>query len=397
MAGCGWQVKPMSAFKRWWLPLTLSLLIHVVLLAANIITLPDWSTPETKVLQTKLLTKANKAKLLQSDPVKVAAQLAIKPDPAEGMAASEPAASERAASDIARTQHASHRNNRPARDQQAASLGNEHAASIGALARGASTEVPKIKPEASASQPSSKPDKPADKPADKPSNGKLANYGDSFPRAGTAKYQMLKGPEMTQRWEITGEGYRIVMGGSLFNKSIRWESRGRIGKDGILPDKFAEYRDEKTEPKYAAAIDYAQKVIHYGSPDDPKEVALESDTQDLLTWGYQLAAQLEPGQSFDLQLVFRNKVYPVRFVADREEVIEVPAGKIRTAHVRGQVVGGSRRFDVWLDLDHFNYPVRIVGTNDEGQPVDLVLLGLKFGDQVVYQYRAMLETGRDNK
>lgn len=386
----------MSAFKRWWLPLTLSVLIHVVLLAANIITLPDWSTPETKVLQTKLLTKANKAKMLQSDPVKVAAQLAIKPEPAEGMAASESAASDVVASGRPRTQQAGHRS-RPNNPPRVASQGGAQAASVGALAQAASTEVPKIKPEASASQPSSKPEKPTDKPADKSGNGKLANYGDSFPRMGVAKYQLLKGPEVEQRWEITGAGYSITMAGGILHKSFRWVSRGRIGKDGVQPNKYEDFRDGNSQPKLVVEFDHERKVLRYGELGGLKEAPMERETHDFLTWGYQLAAQLDPGQPVEMQIVFRNKIYLIRFVADREEIIEVPAGKIRTAHVRGQVRDSGRSFDIWLDLDHFNFPVRILATDDDGQKSDLVLLGLKFGDQVVYQYRAMQESGRDNK
>ncbi|WP_169333553.1 DUF3108 domain-containing protein [Leeia oryzae] len=334
------------------------------------LTLPDWNTPETRILKTRLLKKTPKLAIQQSNQAK------------HGMVAKVPTAAtphstkEGSASAPVQAGKQSGKHKQQANSETPASMNAELAASTPrklAQENTASSLHPTIK-EAVASAKATSAPKPAD------------NH--RFPNQGLAIYRQ-KGwsADARQTWAITSSGYKVTMRMALFGKSINYESTGKITPDGIAPDSFIDTRNDDPQPKHIATFDRSKNELRFGDPNEPQTIPLPANAQDILSMGYQLAVLLDAGKTVDLTLVTGKRIYKIRFTAENEEEIEIPVGTIRAAHVKGKELDGTREFDIWLDLDHQNFPVRLKGVDNTGKTLDLALVGLTFNDKQVYRYQ----------
>ncbi|MCB6182542.1 DUF3108 domain-containing protein [Leeia sp. TBRC 13508] len=367
----------MKPFKRLLIAATLSLLIHSCAIVSEVVILPDWATSEQKVLKTRLLKATKKLSIQQTEATHKGITAGI-------------ASSGQSKSGSKKEGVASEEKKQPSSTEKLAS--KETPASTNA------------QPESTASSRVASVEHPASKPTDtkplakenvasvadiKTGSTKLAKSDEQrFPNEGKAVYR-LKGSSIDARqtWSVTKDGYTVEMKMALFNKSAHYISKGKITDEGIAPDSFADIRDDNDTPKHIAEFDYKARELRYGEPNQLTTEPLAPNTQDILSMGYQLAVQLSPGTSIDLNLVTGKKLYKIRFSADNEEEIDTPVGVIRSAHVKGKELNGNREFDIWLDLDHQNFPVRLKGIDNNGKAVDLQLVGLTFGQKTIYRYQ----------
>lgn len=369
-------------WKGLWPALAFSAAAHLAVVAFGVLPMPEILTTQPKVIKAKLLAKTKRVQFAQSAPTRGGPTASIAPmaenAPKSGKAkhAGKPKAREKAASEPVRVaEGAASAVKHP---EQVASKPKERPASS------ASTQVAKTEKTASSPQP------PVSPPA------KIKAPGNVFPRSGKATYRLAGFSfDFEQRWEIRPDGYSVKMKGGALGKSFDYLSEGRIGPDGIEPVRYQDRRDGNPDPKYFAEFDRAAGVVRYGEPGNPKTEPLAGDVQDLMSLAYQMAAVLEPGKPIEARVVVADKLYRLRLEARNEETIELPAGSIRTAHVVGRDLDKGTEWDIWLDLDHQNFPVRIKGVNSKGRKGDLQLSGLEFEGKTVYQYRPYEIRSRD--
>ena len=216
-----------------------------------------------------------------------------------------------------------------------------------AVAQEAPAEPPSVEAEAAPEAPESAPAAPR------------------LPPRGMIRYRVDRGDSnfeigySLQEWEIDDGRYRLhsvveSTGLVWLFKAIRieMESRGTIGENGLRPDSFVIRRNGK-ESGEQASFDWTSMKVRVG---DRAEQALAYGAQDLLSFNYQLGYLpfLGAGSALPIATGKKYGVYRLEVIGDEE--IEVPAGTLRTVHLRAP---GDNTTELWLAYDYLLLPVKI--------------------------------------
>jgi len=183
----------------------------------------------------------------------------------------------------------------------------------------------------------------------------------------------LKVGEVVHTWQIRGDHYSltsITEATGIFSliKSGRLvqTSQGRLTKNGLEPDAFWIERGQSADSTESALFDRKSKMLTFGSPQNSRTVPLPGNTQDLLSFVYQIA--IDPPQSGTVHLFITNgrKLDTYDYTVMGEETLNIPLGQVRALHlskVHGQNEDGT---DIWLDADQHYLPVKIRLTDRSG-------------------------------
>jgi len=170
----------------------------------------------------------------------------------------------------------------------------------------------------------------------------------------------------SNEWEIADGRYRLT---SLVETSglvwlikayrIEMESRGWLTAEGLRPESFVIRRNGQ-ETREKATFDWENMTVRVG---DRAEQALSFGAQDLLSFNFQLGYLAHPEAGSTLHIATGRKygVYRIEVLGDEE--IEVPAGVMRTLHLRAP---GVNTTELWLAYDYLLLPVKIRHVDSKG-------------------------------
>ena len=167
-------------------------------------------------------------------------------------------------------------------------------------------------------------------------------------------------------WEIREEIYTLTsvlettgLVGLFKSVRIQMESHGRMTSQGLRPDYFSIRRND-LGAKEDAAFDWGRMEIRVaGRGAQP----LAEGAQDLLSFNYQLGFLPDLGTGSALPIATGKKygVYRLEVLGDEE--IELPAGVLRTLHLRAP---GVNTTELWLAYDYLLLPVKIRHVDSKG-------------------------------
>lgn len=189
---------------------------------------------------------------------------------------------------------------------------------------------------------------------------------------GDMKFEIGKA---AQDWEIVDGRYRLYSVAEttglvrLFKSyRIEMESRGSVTAEGFRPEMFVIRRNGK-ETKEKVLFDWDKMKVRVG---DQTEQALDSGAQDLLSFNYQLGflPLLKAGGSIAIATGRKYGVYHLEVLGDEE--IELPAGVLRTLHLRAPGVNST---ELWLAYAYLMLPVKIRHVDSKGD--SLVQVAIK--------------------
>ena len=204
-----------------------------------------------------------------------------------------------------------------------------------------------------------------------------------LPERGRILYRVDRGDHgfeigtSTSEWKIQDGNYRlsVVMEtsglvGLLKPYLIVMESRGRITADGVKPELFT-IRRNGMDAGEKAFFDWESMQIYVG---ENAPQAMDPGAQDLLSFNYQLGFMPNPELGNTLPITTGKKygVYRLEQVGDEE--IEIPAGVMRTLHLRAP---GTNTTELWLAYDYLLLPVKIRHTDAKGDSLVQVALQIQ--------------------
>jgi hypothetical protein len=96
--------------------------------------------------------------------------------------------------------------------------------------------------------------------------------------------------------------------------------------------------------------------------------------QDMMSLPFHLAVTFD-GTPRTLFVSSGHNVQQYRFTLVAEEVLRLPAGRLRTLHLQGEYFDHRLRemiriVEVWLAADYLNIPVKVSGHLRDGQPFE---------------------------
>lgn len=189
------------------------------------------------------------------------------------------------------------------------------------------------------------------------------------------RYGLASG-EQTLVWVADGERYTLTsvatatgLAGVFYRGQFVQTSQGRITARGLVPEEFWDQRGDK---RSSARFDAVGGTLTLNpAKGTPRHFAYQGDVQDALSLVFQLALTAPPPDRLMAYTVFNGKklrdyAYEVR----GEETLETALGALRTLHL-ARVTDADGRFDVWLALDRYYLPVRIIKSDDKGNEIEL--------------------------
>lgn len=193
-----------------------------------------------------------------------------------------------------------------------------------------------------------------------------------LPARGMIRYRVDRGDQgfavgvSLHDWEVVDGAYRITAltetsGLAAFFKPLRieLESRGRLSAEGLQPESFSIRRDGR-ETREKAVFDWTQMTVRVA---DSAAQALGRGAQDLLSFHYQLGFLPHPAADNTLPIATGKKYETYRLESLGDEEIEIPAGKLRTLHLRAP---GDNTTELWLAYDYSLLPVKIRHLDRDG-------------------------------
>ena len=180
--------------------------------------------------------------------------------------------------------------------------------------------------------------------------------------------------KVVHTWQMQGNHYSltsITQATGIFSliksgKMVQ-TSQGQLTRNGLEPEAFWFQRGQSAESTESALFDYKNKTLTFGSAQNAKTVPLPNNTQDLLSFVYQIAAA--PPKSGTVRLFITNgrKLDTYDYAVIGEETLDSPMGKIRALHlskIHGQDEDGA---DIWFDIERLYLPVKIRLTDKRGE------------------------------
>lgn len=258
---------------------------------------------------------------------------------------------------------------------------------------GPSDTTPEVPPATEATAATEKPaTEPPVSPATEAASGKASGtgYGSGWIKSGRIQYNVIRGERnfvigrTTHAWTHDKDHYSMEtvietagLIGLLRPFRMIQHSEGRIGPNGLLPDRFTVERDGQLKEK--ADFDWAAGKVVLTAGERRREFPLAEGDQDVLTLMHDLALRPEGFQRAELLVVTGKSA--VRSVIQNLglEELDIPAGKVSAYHLGSTGHRGELKIDIWLARDYANLPVRLKITDKNGDVLDQVATGVDLG------------------
>ncbi|MBT9567995.1 MAG: DUF3108 domain-containing protein [Thiobacillus sp.] len=182
--------------------------------------------------------------------------------------------------------------------------------------------------------------------------------------------------ESGARYTVVSVAEATGLAGLFYRGKFVQTSRGRITPLGLQPEEFWDQRGDK---RSTAQFDSHRGLLTLNpAKGAPRHFSYQGEVQDVLSLFFQLALTFPPTSDEPSYKVFNGKKlrdyrYEIRGIAQ----LETAAGPLRTLHL-ARVADADGRFEVWLAVDRYYLPVRILKSDDNDNVVELSLSSMTY-------------------
>lgn len=160
-------------------------------------------------------------------------------------------------------------------------------------------------------------------------------------------------------WDIGPDRYALQLLTQPLGKKMAWHSEGQIKKKSVIPLRFAEFRNDLSQPRNVAEFDWAAGSATLGTPQAPQTEPLAWGDQDLLSAALQFAIQPKQGKA--MALFNGRKRYPdVEFVLKEKTKLKLGNEEIEAVVLTAQ--WDNKQVEYWLAPRWHHVPVRMIFT-----------------------------------
>lgn len=158
-------------------------------------------------------------------------------------------------------------------------------------------------------------------------------------------------------WKVVNGRYDLSMKTGLPGLARTYTSSGRVGRQGVVPERFVEYHNNKPEPYYQVDFDWQKKVAQLGKPGERKEEAISAGDQDIFSAAFHVGLVGNRQEQSFAMFTGRKKYEAARLVLAGEARLRFGDKDVDVLLMRGQ--WRDRRVDFWLAPEWHNIPVRM--------------------------------------
>ena len=175
---------------------------------------------------------------------------------------------------------------------------------------------------------------------------------------------------VTSRLEWSGTSYSVteqVRGRGAFARSgeASRSSKGNVTREGLRPLEFEDRRTGRNSAR--AGFDWSAKTLTLKYKGEPSTQPLPAAAHDQLSYLYSFAFKQPGSQPFTVNVSDGRGISAHVYRAAGRERLKTAAGEFETLRiVRHKEAPGDRGAELWLAVDRYFLPVRIVLTEKQG-------------------------------
>ena len=167
------------------------------------------------------------------------------------------------------------------------------------------------------------------------------------------------------RYVITNKVEAIGIFALFVKGDITQSSEGHVTEEGLRPDLYTITRGSM-ENQQSAHFDWKAMTLELDSNGVSREEKLFPMTQDQLSFLYQFAYTPPESGIFSFHATDGRKIDIYDYEIMGEETLLIGSKKIRTIHLKKLHEPGIEGTEIWLDIDHYYWPVQVVMTDKNG-------------------------------
>ena len=200
-----------------------------------------------------------------------------------------------------------------------------------------------------------------------------------------ASYDVLKGNikaiAITETYTRTQEHYQIESVSKAVGllavfkpETIRTTSEGTVASKGLRPLTYIQERKLDIERNTRADFDWTSNRITLTDHTGNRTQKLPAGTQDRLSAMYQfMFAPLQNATALDFNMTNGSKVDIYNYLITPDQSVTVPLGTFKALYIASPQKTGESRTEIWLAVDHANFPYKMVITDPDGDKLTQVL------------------------
>lgn len=206
-----------------------------------------------------------------------------------------------------------------------------------------------------------------------------------------AKYDVLKGDiklaTITETYTRTPHGYHIESVSravgllAVFKpETITVTSAGMLTEQGLRPLTFTQKRKLDADRNTRADFDWDAHLLTLIDRAGTRTVPLDTATQDRLSAMYQfIFSELSTLPLFNLKITNGSKVEDYSYHITPNQSVKVPLGTFKATYlITAQQVGEKNKTEIWLAVEHANFPYKMTITDGDGSALTQVLTQFNF-------------------
>lgn len=243
---------------------------------------------------------------------------------------------------------------------------------------------------ASAPMPASEPEPVLAKSEPVPAVKPAENKESEVPAHAILTFRIFRGDAnvgmAVQTWNIMDNGRYVITNKvgaigifALFVKgSMTQVSEGHVTEEGLRPDLYTITRGSMANQQ-AAHFDWKSMKLDLVSNGVTKEVKLYPMTQDQLSFLYQFAYTPPRSGIFSFHATDGRKLDIYDYQILGEETLLSGTRRFRTLHLKKLHQPGVEGTEIWLDEDHYYWPVQVVMTDKNGDVMKQLISKIEEG------------------
>lgn len=160
---------------------------------------------------------------------------------------------------------------------------------------------------------------------------------------------------------------------------IHTTSQGTLTEKGLRPLTFIQERKLDAGRNARADFDWTAGQITLTDRAGQRSLPLPADTQDRLSAMYQfMFAPLQNAATLDFNMTNGSKVDIYNYLITPDQDVTVPLGTFKVLYIASSPKAGESKTEIWLAVEHANFPYKIAITDPDGDELTQVLTQFDF-------------------
>jgi hypothetical protein len=190
---------------------------------------------------------------------------------------------------------------------------------------------------------------------------------------GTAHISYKQRPDGTYTLSNVAEAKGLM---SLFlSGQLVQTSAGKVTTSGLQPAQYVYQFGDKADKTQRATFDWQAGKVTLENSKRAVSVALPDGTQDLLSFMFQFMFE-PPLDEMQLWITNGKKLRSYAYSFEGEDQLLTKIGNLRTMHIGRSTGDGDEKTELWLAVDFHYLPVKIRQTEKDGSVIEQIVTSL---------------------